>query len=68
MIISEKKIYQTISSFYSKIDSNSIKKGIISDDKMRNSGNYNYYLRSVVLRKGFLIQAGILVYQYTGLD
>ena len=33
------KIYQTIYSFYSKKDLNLLKKGIISSEKMRNSGN-----------------------------
>ena len=35
------KIYQTISRFYLKKDLHLILKGIISSEKMRNSGNYN---------------------------
>ena len=36
------KIYQTISSFYSRKDLNLIKKGIISSENMRNTGNHIY--------------------------
>ena len=36
------KVYQNVSSFYSKKDLNLIKIEIISSEKMRNSGNYNY--------------------------
>ena len=45
MMVSRKKritIYQTISSFYYFLN-NSIRKGIISSEKIINSGNYNYY-------------------------
>ena len=35
-------MYQTISSFYLKKKMNLIKKGIISKEKMRYSGNYIY--------------------------
>ena len=44
MSVSEKS-HQNVSSyiqFFSKKDLNLIKKGIISSEKMRNSGNYNY--------------------------
>ena len=36
------KIYQTISSFFCFNDLNLLKKGVISSEKIRNSGNYNY--------------------------
>ena len=36
------KIYQAISSFYLKYFLNSMKKGIISCEKIRNSSNYNH--------------------------
>ena len=36
------KTYQTLFSFYIKKYFNLIRKGIISSEKMRNSGNYNY--------------------------
>ena len=55
----------TISSIYSKKDLNLIKKGIVSGEKMRISGNYNYdYAHSFFLQKGFLTQTAILVVIY----
>ena len=36
------KIFQTMSSFYSKINLDLIKKGITSSEKIRNSGIYIY--------------------------
>ena len=50
MIVSEKshQKYQTISSFYSKKDLNSIKKGISSSEKMRNSGFSFYCIHEII--------------------
>ena len=60
------KNYQTMSSFYSKRESTLTKRGIIFSVKMRNSGIYIYIrLWSVVLRKGFLIKATMLVVDHT---
>ena len=65
MIASQKyiEIYHTISSFYSKINSNLIKKEFIYSEKMSNSGNHIYDYTHSFVGKDFLInlKAAILV-------
>ena len=65
MIVSEKS-HQNLLFIYPvsifKKELNLVKQEIISSEKIRYSGNYIYlWLCSLVLRKGFLIQAAILV-------